>query len=101
MNDDALMAGLCGCVVLRIVTAERTVRLELEDPHLGRCHLNCEDAVILTPAAAYANFEHRAEWARMIDWADRGSDEALRLSFANGAELVIKTAECRLERLSG
>ncbi len=48
MNDDVLMASLCGCVVLRIVTEERTVRLELDDPRLGRFQLQCEDAAILT-----------------------------------------------------
>ena len=101
MNDDVLMASLCGCVVLRIVTEERIVRLELDDPRLGRFQLQCADAAILTPTAAYSNFEHRAAWARVIDWADRGPDQTLQLSFANGADLVIKATACRLERLSG
>ena len=70
MNDDVLMASLCGCVVLRIVTEERTVRLELDDPRLGRFQLQCEDATILTPAATWAHFDQRAAWARVIDWAD-------------------------------
>ncbi len=101
MNDDVLMASLCGCVVLRIVTEERTVRLELDDPRLGRFQLQCEDAAILTSAATLAHFDQRAAWARVIDWADRDPDQTLQLSFANGADLVIKAAACRLERLSG
>jgi len=101
MNDDVLMASLCGCVVLRIVTEGRTVRLELDDPRLGRFQLQCKDAAILTPTATWAHFDQRAAWARVIDWADRGPDQTLQLSFANGADLVIKAAACRLERLSG
>src|SRR6266542_6289983 len=86
MNDDVLMASLCGCVVLRIVTEERTVRLELDDPRLGRFQLQCEDAAILTSAATLAHFDQRAAWARVIDCADTDPDQTLQLSFATGAD---------------